>query len=132
MASGVQGRIGQHRYADEFQAIQNTSGNITPAAPPARLTALVYVKPEFIGLIAAAGYNAVIGTNQGAHRTADTPVSRVRFLPDTIVTFKCSCRGFHDIRRGFEEPLAKYPQLNCIYRAYGGALAAKGAFLLIP
>ena len=42
---------------------------------------------KFIRFIAPAGDNAVIGTNHGAHGTADTFVSRIRFLPDTVITF---------------------------------------------
>jgi hypothetical protein len=106
--------------------------HIAPSAPSAGLTALVNVKFEFIGFITSAGNNAVIGANHGAHGTADTSVSRVCFLPDAVITFICHGRRLCQIRRGLEQSLAKYPQLNGIYRTYCGTFAAKGTFFFIP
>ena len=95
----------------------------------ARLTAPVNVKPEFIGLVAAAGNNAVIGTNHGAHGTADTSVSRICFLPDTVIASKSGDCLLRNIRRGLQYALAKHPQLNGIYRTHRRALPAKGTFI---
>jgi hypothetical protein len=132
MAAGIECRVSQHRNPDEFQAIENTTYHITPSAPPAGLAALVNMIFEFIGFITSAGNDAVIGANHGAHGTADTSVSRVCLLPDAVIAFICHGWGLRQIRRGLEQPLAKYPQLNGIYRAYCSAFTAKVAFFFIP
>jgi hypothetical protein len=106
--------------------------HIAPSAPSAGLAALVNMKFEFIGFITSAGNDAVIGANHGAHGTTDAPVGRVCFLSDAIITFICRAGRLRQIRRGLEQPLAKYPQFNGIYRAYCGAFAAKGTFFFIP
>jgi hypothetical protein len=90
------------------------------------------VKFEFIGFITSAGNNAIIGANHGAHGTADTTVSRVCFLPDAVITFIRYVWRLGQVCRGLEQPLAKYPQLNGIYRTYRRAFAAKGTFFFIP
>jgi hypothetical protein len=90
------------------------------------------MKFELIGFITSTGNNAVIGANHGAHGTTDASVSRICLLPDAVITFMGRGRRLRQILRRFKQSLAKYAQLNGIYRAYCGAFSAKRTFFFIP
>jgi hypothetical protein len=92
------------------------------------------MKSEFIGLVAAAGYDGVVGAYHGAHGATNAFVSRIGFLPNSKVEFEITGRWTADIEtdRRFEDSFAENPQFNSTYRTYGGTLSTQRAFILTP
>jgi hypothetical protein len=133
MTTGVKGGIGQHGYPDEFKAVQNTSGVVTPASATTRLSTSIDMIAQLIGLVGAAWNNGIIGTHHGTHGTTDTFVGRVRFLSNAIVAGKSGSGGLKEIfHRRCNGAFAENPQLNRIDRADSCAFPAKGTFIFVP
>jgi hypothetical protein len=133
MAPGVKGRVGQHGNANEFETIQNATANIATPASPARLSAAINVKSEFIGFITAAGKNRIIGAYQAAHGAPDTFVDRIGLLPNTvIILINHGWRFTETVQGRFDDTLAKNTEFNCMNRADRRAFPAKGTFIDIP
>lgn len=63
----VQGRVGEHGDADELDAVEHAGRVVPSASPSPRLSALVCMEPQFIGLFAPYRKYGGIGTDERAH-----------------------------------------------------------------
>ena len=85
MPAGIQGRVCQHGNPDEFDPVQNTTGDIAPSASSPGRATLVDVENQLVGLIVAYRHNGVIGADHTAHAAADAGVFRRHLLPDAMI-----------------------------------------------
>jgi len=132
MSAGIQCRVRQHGYPDEFYPVQNSARCVPPPASSPGLTASVDMESKLVGFVASCRSDGIIGAGQIAHGTTDAGISRVGFLPDAVIYGKDVSRAFGKIEGGLNDPLAKYTQLNGTDRTDRRTASAKGAFLLAP
>ena len=132
MSTGIQCRVRQHGYPDEFYPVQNSARSVSPPASSPGLTASVDMESKLVGFVASCRNDGIIGAGQITHGTTDAGISRVGSLPDAVIYGKDVSWAFGKIEGGFNDPLAKYTQLNGTDRTHCRTAPAKGAFLLAP
>jgi hypothetical protein len=72
----------------------------------------------------------VIGTDQGAHGTADAGMGHIGLLPDSVKHLLVRDLGRLPVDAGFQDPLSENAQLDGLDRANRRTLAAQGASVI--
>jgi hypothetical protein len=109
MTSCVKSGISKHGDSGEFDLIKNASHHVSATTTPARLTSSVEVVFEFVRFVVPVNHYALVGTDHGAHATANASVSRVGLLSDAIEDLVDIGRLFIQTHGGLYQSLAMDP-----------------------
>lgn len=123
--SGIEGRVGEHGDADEFDLVEQPQRVVASPATGARLSATVVVEAQCGGLGLMHGADGVVGADHGAHAAAHAGIGRVGALAYAVVDGVRVGRAFGEAHGRVDDALPMHAKLDGVHRAHGGTATAQ-------